>query len=641
MSRDSSRARWPQAIVTLTQIVGGAALLVALSWGRIVLMPIALAVLLTFLLNPIVRRLQGLGLGRCVSTLLAVSIAGGLLTVVGVAGSRQVSTMLATLPENTAKIVAKLKTMKALVSGPTAQRFEQMIEEISREIQVEPRSSTADPNASSIDAGSAESTDAQTKTQSIDRVVVASESLNWAMLTGPLGTAVEGMAMLAFAVVLLIFFLMDREGLRDRIVLLAGKTRLTVTSKALEDATNRVSRYIEMLAIVNGGFGLLLTIGLFLLGVPYAILWGCLGAMLRFIPYLGPWIGAIFPIVMSLAMFDGWWQPLAVIGFVLVLELVTNNVVEPLAFGHMTGVAPSALLISAAFWLFLWGPIGLVLSAPFAVSLVVIGKNVPQLSFLYVLLADQPALSDAAGFYQRLLLQDRQVASTILTNRLRDADTETVFDQLVIPVLVQTKRDEQRGHLTDEECDNVLRLLNDLLSTIDAQRTQQRKTPPSNEDVEPYRRLYLLGYSFDSDVDRTALTMLNILLDESRWALEIVPDGTLMSEVVARVAADPPAAICITAIPPGGVTHARFICQKLRAVSKDMPLLVGRWGARRIQQSDRARLLEAGASGMAISLLETRKWLDARYPVLSSQVEAECVDPRPKDRNIVHAGSNS
>lgn len=625
MSKDSSGTMWPQAIVALTQIVGAAVLVMALSWGRAVLMPIALAVLLTFLLNPIVRRFERLGLGRCASALLAVSIAGAALTIVGVAGSRQVSSMLATLPENTAKIVDKLKAMKALVSGPTAHRFEEMIEEISKEIQVQPRAVATDS-----DAGSAESTEPELQQKNVDRIVVANESMDWSMLTGPLGSAVEGIAMLAFAIVLLIFFLMDREGLRDRVVLLAGKTRLTVTSKALEDATTRVSRYIGMLAIVNGSFGVLLALGLFLLGVPYAILWGCLGATLRFIPYLGPWIGAIFPIVTSLAMFDGWWQPLAVIGFVLVLELTTNNVVEPLAFGHMTGVAPTALLISAAFWLFLWGPIGLILSAPFAVSLVVLGKNVPQLNFLYVLLADQPALSDDAGFYQRLLLRDRQEAAVILNNRLREADPETVFDELVIPVLVHAKRDQQQGNLTDADCDGVLKLLNDLLIAVE----MPQSAPPMetlNDDPASGRTVLLLGYSFDSDVDRVALTMLNILLDKARWDMEVVPDGTLMSEVVARVAADPPAAICVTAVPPGGITHARFICQKLRAVSKDTPIVVARWGAHRIQQSDRARLLEAGASGLTTKLVETRKWLNARYPVLL-QSDTEIAETRPKDR---------
>eukprot|EP00475_Leptophrys_vorax_P020900 TRINITY_DN28658_c1_g1_i4.p1 TRINITY_DN28658_c1_g1~~TRINITY_DN28658_c1_g1_i4.p1 ORF type:complete len:266 (+),score=9.34 TRINITY_DN28658_c1_g1_i4:433-1230(+) len=254
-------------------------------------MPIALAILLTFLLNPVVRRIQAFGLGRVVSVILAVSFAGLLLGIVGITGSRQVSGMLATLPENTNKIIEKMKSVKALSSGPTAQSFEHMIQQISRELQVAPGRGNVPRQAE--EPADATDVDKDNKTR---EVVVASEPVDWQMVTGPLGSVLEGVAMLAFAGVLLVFFLMDREGLRDRIVLLAGKTRLTVTSKALEDATNRVSRYIGMVAIVNGGFGLLMTLGLLVLGVPYPVLWGCLAALLRFIPYLGPWIGAIFPV---------------------------------------------------------------------------------------------------------------------------------------------------------------------------------------------------------------------------------------------------------------------------------------------------------------------------------------------------------
>jgi predicted PurR-regulated permease PerM len=266
------------------------------------------------------------------------------------------------------------------------------------------------------------------------------ESAPWLSLTDYLGSAVEVLATLAFALVLLVFFLLGREDLRDRIVLLAGKTRLALTSKALEDITDRVSRYIVMVALVNGGFGVLLTAGLFALQVPYALLWGFLAAALRFIPYIGPWIGAVFPIAMSLAISEGWWQPLAVFGFVMVLELVSNNVVEPLVFGRSTGVSPTALLVSAAFWLYLWGPIGLVLSAPFAVCLVVLGKNVPQLGFLNLLLGDVPALRADVGLYQRLMLGDQDDAAALVLRRMKKSPSEEIYDEMLVPALNHTRR---------------------------------------------------------------------------------------------------------------------------------------------------------------------------------------------------------
>lgn len=626
MSKDPTSS-WQQSISALSRVVIGAVIVVALTWGRPVLMPIALAILLTFLLNPIVRRLQRFGISRLPAVILAVSLAGIGLTIVGVTGSQQVSSMLATLPENTAKIISKLKTLKAIASGPTAQRFEHMIEAISKELSP-PIPQTAGPDADHPDS---------TTDEAPDRIVVASEPYSWTLLTGHLGSAMEVLAMLAFATVLLIFFLMDREGLRDRIVLLAGRSRLTLTSKALEDATTRVSRYIGMVAMVNGGFGILLCLGLFALGVPYAVLWGCVAAVFRFVPYLGPWIGAVFPITMSLALSDGWGQPLAVLGFVLVLELATNNIVEPLAFGHTTGVAPTALLISAAFWLFIWGPIGLILSAPFAVSLVVLGKNIPQLRFLNILLGDQPALSDDAGYYQRLLVQDPQQAARIITNRTKGKDPDHAFDEVIIPALSYLKRDLERGHLTEEEGDSVLQLLRDSLPGVDFRKTSVEAT----EEIlpaklkEPEKRLWLLACPTNGEPDRVALQLLNHLLDDSRWNVEVATDDILTSELVARVAEQSPAAICITSIAPDRVAHARYLCKKLRTASKDVPLIVGRWGLQsRLSQTDRVRLMEAGASVITTSLLETRKWLNTRYPLLCETAPDSAVDKSAQPREL-------
>jgi predicted PurR-regulated permease PerM len=562
-------------------------------------MPIALAVLLTFLLNPIARRLQGLGMSRLVAVILAVVLAGAALTAVGVTGSRQVTGMLSNLPENTAKIVAKVKSLKALASGPTAQRFEQMVEAVSRELRPPVHSPTGEQEDS-------------VETQ-VDRVILASETFSWATLTGHLGSAMEGLAMLAFAAVLLVFFLMDREGLRDRIVLLAGRSRLTVTSKALEDATNRVSRYIGMVAVVNGGFGLLLCIGLYLMGVPYAVLWGCLAAGLRFLPYLGPWIGAVFPIAMSLALSDGWWQPLAVFTYIMILELVTNNVVEPLAFGHTTGVAPAALLISAAFWLFIWGPVGLILSAPFAVSLVVIGKNIPQLRFLYVLLGDQPALRDDASFYQRLLAQDHTEIRTSIANHVHDSSVESLFDNLIVPAIVYTKQDVRREHLSDEEGAAVLQVLRESVLATDLPRTPDGASSRDDDN----RRLTLLACPIDGEPDRFALSLLGIVTDADHWNVQVVADGILMSEIVSQLASDPPAAVCITSIKPDGIVHARSWCKKIRAAAPNIPLIVCRLGQQRhLSHSARTRLMEVGATTVTCSLQETRRWLSARYPVL-------------------------
>ena len=625
MNRTHPIPIWQRAVIMLSGTVVGLVIVLGLHWGRPVLIPIALAVLLTFLLNPIVRTLQRRGLGRVLSVMVAVWTSGIVLMCVGWMLTRQVTSMLAELPQNTGRIIAKVKTLRELGSGPFADQFGKMIEEISQEFQ---RSSQGQPLAAE-DGSQPASVPAGSPAEAIR---FRSESSLWLSLTGYVGSAFEVLATLAFALVLLVFFLLGREDLRDRVVLLAGKARLALTSKALEDVTDRISRYIVNLAAVNGGFGILLTVGMLVLQVPYALLWGFLAAGLRFIPYIGPWIGALFPIAMSLATSEGWWQPLAVFGYVMVLELITNNVVEPLVFRHSTGVSPTALLVSAAFWLFLWGPIGLVLSAPFAVCLVVLGKNIPQLGFLNLLLGDVPALRANVGLYQRLMLGEELEASRLALQRMKSLPAEEVYDEMLIPALNYTRRDVQREYLTDEDQQMVLagmrttlRAADAFLQTTSASMKKLQDLTPDDEHtissspsptITPAR---ILGCPANDDTDCVGLEMLRQLLDPTHWDLEVAALETLTSELAASIANDPPAIVCIASLPPGGLAHARYLCKRLREVSPEIQIIVGRWGQRRNTKIDRERLELAGASFVTTTLLETRQLLESRWLLLTPE----------------------
>ena len=201
----------------------------------------------------------------------------------------------------------------------------------------------------------------------------------------------------------MIFMLQKREELRNRIIRLAGRGQIVAATRFVDEAGQRISRFLLMQAIVNGAFGLILGLGLLLMGVKYALLWGFLAALLRYLPYIGPYLAAVFPISLSLAMFDGWGTTLMVAGLFLTLELIVANAIEPWLYGQSMGVSEIALLVSAAFWAFLWGPVGLVLSSPLTVCLVMLGRYVPQLEFLAVILGDKPALDTGVSFYQRLL----------------------------------------------------------------------------------------------------------------------------------------------------------------------------------------------------------------------------------------------
>ena len=616
---------WQRAVILLSGTVVGLVIVLGLRWGRPVLIPIALAVVLTFLLNPIVRILQRRGLGRVLSVMVAVSTVGVFLMCLGGMVTRQVAGMLAELPQNTANIKAKVATLRQLGSGPLISQFEQMIDEISQEIQ---RPSGQTPTVLEDGSILVRVPVEPPSTSPVEAVRIPSPSIPWRSLTGYLGSAFEVLATLAFALVLLVFFLLGREDLRDRIVLLAGKARLALTSKALEDVTERISRYMVMVAMLNGGFGILLSAGLFALQVPYALLWGFLAATLRFIPYIGPWVGAIFPIVMSLAISEGWWQPLAVFGFVMILELASNNVVEPMVFGHSTGVSPTALLISAAFWLFLWGPIGLVLSAPFAVCLVVLGKNIPQLGFLHLLLGDAPALRANVGLYQRLMLGDELEAARLVVQRMKTAPPEEVYDEMLLPALNFTRRDVQRDYLTDEDQRMILkgmreslRQTNEILQTTAALASNPEQQALALEDQlvlapSEFEPLTILGCPAKDDTDCVGLEMLRQLLDPTHWNLEVTALETLTSELATRVVDAPPAIICIASLPPGGLSHARYLCKRLRDASPKIEIIVGRWGSHRNNRLDRERLEQAGASFVTTTLLETQKLLESRRPLV-------------------------
>jgi predicted PurR-regulated permease PerM len=615
---------WQRAMILLAGTVVALVIVLALIWARPVLVPIAMAVLLTFLLNPLVRTLQRRGLGRIGSVILAVSAAGLVLMSVGMMVTNEVASVVAELPEHTAIIKSKVQSLRRMSSGKLIGQFETMIDEISREIQesptgqavvlAEPPTLVPQPAESSGGAGSSRR-----------------ESFPWMSLTGYLGSAMEVLGTLAFSMILLVFFLLGREDLRDRIVLLAGKARLALTSKALEDVTERITRYIVMVALLNGGYGLMMIAGLYFLHVPNAFLWGVLAAGLRFIPYVGPWVGAIFPIAMSLATSDGWTYPLGVFGYIVVLELLSNNVIEPLAFGHSTGVSPTALIISAAFWMFLWGPIGLVLSAPIAVCLVVLGKNISQLGFLNLLLGDGPALRAHVGLYQRLMLGDQLEASALILQRMKTSPAEEVYDALLIPSLNYTRRDLLRDYLTGDDQRMIVEGMRKTLLVVNqsahptAAKTLTSTDPPAHAEQEAsdvsakYQLPVVLGCPARDDTDEVGLEMLHQLLNPNRCNLEVASVETLVSEVVARIVEDPPVAICIASLPPGGMSHARYLCKRLREAAPEIQIIVGRWGPNPVSKLDRERLVAAGASSVTTTLLETRRLIESRLLVSLSE----------------------
>ncbi len=614
---------WQNAIIILSGTVVSFVIVVGLQWGRPILVPIALAILLTFLLNPIVQKLQQRGFGRTPAVVLGVSAVGLAMLLIGSLIARQVTILVADIPQNTQNVKARVQALRQFASSHLATQFEKMAEEIS-EATKEPQNEDSTSSSTTSDLNpAAETGDAQA-------VVVQTQSVPWLGLTGYLSSAFEVLATLAFTLILMVVFLIARDDLRDRVVVLAGRARIAVTSKALEDVTERISRYLLMVAMLNGSYAIMLGLGLFFLQVPYAFVWGFMAGSLRFIPYIGPWIGAIGPIAMSLANTTGWFQPLAAFGFVLVLELVSNNILEPLVFGRSTGVSSTALIISAAFWGYLWGPIGLVMSAPIAVCLMVIGKNIPQLAFLNLLLGNEPALRSDMGIYQRMMLGETQEATRLILLRMKEVPPDQVFDELLIPTLSHAKRDFLREQLTEDDRKLVLDGVRTSLVQTDkqlraiAQQKAEELKAALSEAMTPapveVKRITILTCPAADESDSVALIMLRQTLDPAHWNVEQTAVETLTSELVARITSEPPAILYIAALPPRGLAHARYLCKRLREASPDLQIVVGRWGQSRNFKLEQERLEEAGATFVTASLVATIQLLNSRLPLLNRDV---------------------
>ena len=373
-------------------MLGGIVLATAtLYWAQKILIPLALAVLLAFVLNPVVAFVQRRGLPRVPSVILIACLSFLLLAGIGFGLTLQLKQLAAELPTYKKNVAQKVADLRG--DGPRTNGWRILVlkepPEATRPGQ-DQQGSPEEPLAVRVQPASA---------FTFDRVAAPTA---------------EFLATAGLVVVLVVFMLIQREELRNRLIQLIGQGRLIHTTRAFEEAARSLSRFLLMQFVVNAGFGLVLGLGLFFLGMPYPLLWGILAATLRFVPYVGTWLAVGLILLFSVAVTPTWTLPLLVLAFVVVLELSTAYVVEPLLFGHSTGVSPIALVVAAAFWTWLWGPIGLVLSTPLTACLVVLGRYVPRLEFLGVLLGAKSVMDPEFTYYQRLLARDQDEATDVV-----------------------------------------------------------------------------------------------------------------------------------------------------------------------------------------------------------------------------------
>ena len=576
----TSERDWPVAGLLAVRLISFAVICAALYLGQAVLVPLVLAALVAFLLGPLVTRLDRLRVPRVVGVLLVMTLVAGVIGGLGYVVAGQVSSFAAELPTHRHNIRAKINEVVALTRGGAIESVQDTIEEISDAVE-----DGGEPAPRGGERG-----DDEPLRIAVDQPPpLLGNARRLAPLFGAVGT-------FGLTLLLAIFMLINREELRNRLVSLSGRPSLAVATKALADAGDRISRYLLMQFIVNATMGLAVGIGLYFIGVPYAALWGLTAGLLRYLPYVGPWIAALLPITVSLVTVPGWEQVALVVGLFVVLELLSNNVMEPLLYGHSVGLSSFAVIVAAIFWTWLWGAVGLVIATPITACLVVLSSYVPELAAIGRLLGERPALTPHETLYQRLLARDVDEADGIITRHHKERSLDAAC-QLVLDTILALKRDLHAGRVSAEDAGFVIEALRDALEEL---RTSNVLAPFDPSAPPP---VLLIGAPGRDPLDALVLELARVLLRDEPVTLEVLPMDMMIGEAMAAIAAKAPAAVVVPSLPPAGLTPARHLCMRLHARIPPLPLIAARLGDPESEVAERVALLEgAGCSEVPASL---------------------------------------
>ncbi|MGH8500882.1 MAG: AI-2E family transporter [Gammaproteobacteria bacterium] len=591
----------------------GLALLViaGLYLGQHVLIPIALAVLLSFVLAPAADRLESWRLPPVPSVIAVVILAFSILGGVGMIVSNQVVSLAESLPKYRDNITERFLILRSDEGGVFDRAAETFLQ-IRKDIKKKPEDAQPDPARTGGGAQLSRQPRAPIPVE-----VRSSPPSTLELLRDYISPALIPLARLGLAVVLVIFFLLQREDLRDRLIRLMSRDRLDVTTRALNDAGDRIGRYLRTQLLINTCYGVPIGIGLAALGLPGAVLWGLLAMLLRFIPYVGPWLAASMPILLSLAVFDGWLWPLAVIVLFIGLELFTNMVMEPWLYGASTGLSPVAVLLSVIFWSSLWGGIGLLLAIPLTTCLVVAGRHLPQFEFFTILLGEQPALSATERFYQRLLAGDRGGALELARDHADDG-LICVYDQVIIPALALAERDRHSGRLEPELERSIIASAGEIVDAL-GERAMQEPAAADDKAIQQDKAVFGLMCLPSRDMaDELTARMFAQVLNQQGIVAEQLSVRSLASEMVERVGQREHPVVCVSALPPKALAHTRYLCKRLKQQFPKARIAVGLWNNSGYAARVTPKLKDAGADAVLPDLASGVKWARQRLNELAA-----------------------
>jgi predicted PurR-regulated permease PerM len=595
--RQPFKARTSEELMGLVSAVATAVLafiiIATLYFGREILMPIALAILLSFVLAPLVGLLQRIRVPRGLAVVSVVIMAFALIFAMGSLLATQLTQLAGDLPRYQSTISDKIQSFReTTASRGTLERASGMLKDLSKELDK--------PKDAASSLGSKTPTLAPVPVEVRQPDPGALESLQ--SLISPL---LHPLATTGIIIIFVIFILLQREDLRNRLIRLAGSHDLQRTTAALNDAAGRLSRLFLIQLLLNGTFGLVIGIGLWLIGIPSAILWGILAAVLRFVPYIGAAIAAAFPLALAVAVDPSWSMLLWTLALFLVVEPIVGHVIEPMVYGHSTGLSPVAVVASATFWTALWGPIGLVLATPLTVCLVVLGRHVERLEFLDVMFGDRPALSPPEIFYQRMLAGDPTDAAEKAEEFLKERSLSSYYDEVALKGLQLAQVDAERGALDRERLVKIRDAVSEFANNLSEQDDRPPPKVSSTTDAEatsavesvaedaPYENLPVLTkddlpldwqgehpvlcVAGRSPIDEAAAIMLGQLATAHGLPARVEAAEVLSTTNVFRLDTSGVAMVCLIYMDASSPAHMRYSVRRLRRKLPKATIILGCW----------------------------------------------------------------
>lgn len=581
-------------LLTLVLVVG------ILYTGKQVLLPMALGIVLAFVLTPLVRQFDRMHLPRFAGVALTMVLALGTVGGMGYVVYDQFAQLSSEISQYTSSMRRKVSQLR-LGNNAAIQQFTRTLGRVTDQLYDDPDQAKAQPVR-----------------------VVPPKLPPTQRLQESFAAVFEPLASAFIVVVLVAFLLGQREDLRDRFIRLIGAGNVTMTTRLMNEAAYRVSQFLVWQTLINLTFGILVGLGLYWIGVPYAALWGGITAVLRFVPYVGTALSALMPAALAFATFPGWAETLQTLALFLGLDLITAYFVEPVVFGYRTGVSSFALLISALFWIWVWGPVGLLLATPLTVCIAVLGRHVRSLRFLAIIFADEPALQPHVRFYQRLLARDEDEAGALASRMLQELGPVAVVDQVLIPTVTLVLSHREQDEISEDDTTFVLDVVAEILHQLpDAERATMSDAS-------------IVGLTVRAPADELVLEMLRTAYGRERVAL--MPSELSAEEALRAAIRQAPAVICLAAAASTRGSELRNYCRRIRSELPDTqiivlrPQLVEEEGPRSVD-----RFREAGANCLVVSAKDAVAAIE-RFLMAGNDSEAsETVEPSKPRPLSAHA----